>query len=862
MKQKFIILIAISTLSLSVAGQIRHDKAGVDISYYLPEGYTYNQDIPKPEDVFGFPLGSQHPDWGQVVAYMEALDKASDRFSVTVKGHTYQYRPILEIVATSPENQKNIANIREEHLALTDGKPSDISKMPVIVSLIYSIHGNEPSGVNASIAIAYFLAAAQGAKIDDILSKTVVVMVPGINPDGINRFASWVNTSRSYTDVSSPDSREFTEPWPSSRTNHYWADCNRDWLMAQHPEGRTSLKTYLDWLPNIVVDQHEQGPSRHYYFSPGHPLRTHPLTSQENQNLTQEISSYCAKELDKIGSLYFSKEGYDDFYIGKGAAYGDIHGSVCLLYEQPTSRGHLRETRHGIRSFAWTIRNQSLSSYATILAGYEMKDKLMNYQKAFYVNSKEQAAKDAIKGYVFDTRGSKTVAAHFMETMAYHKIDVYHLAKDISTEGQSFKASDAYVIPTGQKYYDMVRALMENMLEYKDSIFYDVSTWTFPHAFNLHYATLKSISGLTGEKIDPQLTAFTAGQVIGGKSDYAYVFENREFYSHKVIYELLKNGIKVTVGTKPFTFASGNIKKDMGYGTVVVPVGNQALSSDAIYNLIVQLAEQTGVDIYSATTGLMSDVDLGSPAFNVIGKPEIAILVGRSMGTPESGEIWYLFDRRLQIPVTLIESNALTAKQLQRYTTIIMANGSPTLSKPSEEALVEWVRNGGNLIATGRANIWVRNNKLIDFGTKSSVFKEDSTIYRPYAEQEEANAGNQISGVILNCTLDCTHPFGWGFDQKEIAVFKIGNVFFKKDNNPYVSPLHYTSKPLLSGFLSAQNRALLKDSPAVIAKTAGSGLVVLFADDLNFRSYWFGGSKIFLNAVFFGDCVKTENYYY
>ena len=123
-----------------------------------------------------------------------------------------------------------------------------IDDMPVIVSLIYSIHGNEASGVNASLAVAYHLAAAQG----------IVVMTPGANPDGINRFASWVNSSRSFTNVSDIKSREFTEPWPSSRTNHYWIDCNRDLLMAQHPEGINGLNGYFEWLPNVVVDQHEQ----------------------------------------------------------------------------------------------------------------------------------------------------------------------------------------------------------------------------------------------------------------------------------------------------------------------------------------------------------------------------------------------------------------------------------------------------------------------------------------------------------------------------------------------------------------------------------------------------------------------------
>ena len=195
-----------------------------DLTYFLPKGnYTYNPDIPTPEQALGFQIGQQHADWGQVVAYMKALAEASDRVTVRETGRTYQYRPFIEVTITSPGNQGNIDRIKEEHLALTDASRSgsmDISQMPVVVSLVCSIHGNEPSGVNASLAVAYFLAAAQGGDIDDLLEKTVILITPGANPDGINRFASWVNTSRSHTNVSDLNSREFQEPWPSSRTNH------------------------------------------------------------------------------------------------------------------------------------------------------------------------------------------------------------------------------------------------------------------------------------------------------------------------------------------------------------------------------------------------------------------------------------------------------------------------------------------------------------------------------------------------------------------------------------------------------------------------------------------------------------------
>lgn len=854
----FLALLLLLYAATEVLAQPQQEEYKYGLDYFMPNGkYSFNKDISTPKDVLGFQLGQQHVDWGQVVQYMYTLAKESKRVSVKEMGRTYQHRPFIEVVITSEENQRNINKIKEEHLKLSNPNESvslSLDKIPVVVSFICSVHGNEPSGVNSSLATAYFFAAVQGEEMEKLLENTVIVITPGANPDGINRFASWVNTSRSLTDVSDLNSREFQEPWPSSSYNHYWADCNRDLLMLQHPEGINSVEVYFDWLPNVIADLHEHGYTRNYYFSPGHPKRTHPLTTQLNQDFTAEISSYCAAELDKIGSGYFSKEGYDDYYYGKGAAYGDIHGSICLLYEQSSSRGHLRMTDAGLRPFAWTIRNQVKSSYATVLAAYQMKERLNRYQRDYFVNNQNETKNEIIKGYLFDTRGSKSIAFHFLENMAHHRIDVYKLAKDFSLQDKQFKKEDAYIIPVDQKYSKMIKAVMEDILTFTDSTFYDISTWTFTHAFNLNYLPVKSTAGLVGKRVENY--TFPKGEVIGGKSDYGYLFENVEFYSHKVIYELQKRGLYLFVNGRPFTFHSKDLKKEMGYGTVMVMAQNQILSSDEIYRLMVNLAAETGVDIYAATTGLMEDVDLGSPAYLSIKQPKVAMLVGRSMGISDSGEAWYLLNKRFQMQPVLIEDKEITLRNLQPYNTIILANGVPDIGNIGNNALKEWIGNGGTLIATGKAYEWIANMGIMDLKRKSTNIKADSTKYLVYADKKEASGSNTIAGVILNCSLDKTHPLGWGLNQDEIAVLKKGNIILNKDKNPYISPLHYTSKPVLSGFLSAKNEKLLKDTPAVFAKSYKSGKVILFIDDMNFRSYWFGTSKIFMNAVFFSECIK------
>ena len=168
----------------------------------------------------------------------------------------------------------------------------------------YSIHGNEASGSNAALLYAYYLAAAAGEEIENQLKNAVIILDPSFNPDGLNRFASWVNMHKSKSQITDPNRRETNEPFPRGRTNHYWFDLNRDWLPVQQPESKARLKRFHDWKPNILTDHHEMGTNSSFFFQPGVPQRTNPITPQKNQELTAKIGTFHAKFLDNIGSLY------------------------------------------------------------------------------------------------------------------------------------------------------------------------------------------------------------------------------------------------------------------------------------------------------------------------------------------------------------------------------------------------------------------------------------------------------------------------------------------------------------------------------------------------------------------------------
>ncbi|MCM4159677.1 zinc carboxypeptidase, partial [Antarcticibacterium sp. W02-3] len=354
-----------------------YSQDDLDLSYYLPQDISYDENITKPQEVLGYIPGEWHVTHDLLLSYMRTLAEESPRITLETRGKTYEGRPLILLTITSPENHSNLEQIRQDHLKLTRENSGSLNtaNMPIVVNQGFSIHGNEASGSNAALLAAYYLAAGQGPKIDELLENTIILFDPSFNPDGLQRFAYWANTNRSHNLNPDPQDREFSEVWPGGRTNHYWFDMNRDWLPAQLPESRARIETFHKWHPNILTDHHEMGSNSSFFFQPGIPSRTHPLTPQMNQDLTKEIGTYHAAALDKIGSLYYTEEDYDDFYYGKGSTFPDINGSIGILFEQGSSRGHVQETNNGLLTFPFTIRNQFTTALSTLEAAVGMREK-------------------------------------------------------------------------------------------------------------------------------------------------------------------------------------------------------------------------------------------------------------------------------------------------------------------------------------------------------------------------------------------------------------------------------------------------------------------------------------------------------
>ena len=829
-----------------------------DLKYFLPEGVGYNPSIPKPKDIIYHEVGEWHITHDRLVNYMKAIaSTAPDRVKLETMGFTYETRPQVLLIITSPKNHQRLEEIRQQHLLLSDPSRSstvNIENMPIVVWIGHSIHGNEPSGANASLLTAYHLAAAQGKEMDELLENTVILVDPSFNPDGLQRFSTWANQHKSKNLVTDVNSREFNEAWPGGRYNHYWFDINRDWLPAVHPESQNRLAWFHKWKPNILTDHHEQGSNATFFFQPGVPSRVNPLTPEKNQELTAKLGKFHAKALDKIGSLYFTKENYDDFYYGKGSTYPDINGCIGILFEQASSRGHAQETANGILKFPFTVKNQFVTALSTLEGAKSLRKEFLEWQREFYKKAVAPSS-GGIAGYVFGDKKDEARTNLFVEMLLRHQIEVNELGDGY--KNNDFEKGKTYAVSLAQPQSTLIKAIFENIPVYKDSLFYDITAWNMPLAFGLPHASIaNTVSGVLGKKVES--VSIKHGVFSGTKSTSGYLIEWDDYFAPAALYELLSEGIVVKVATNQFEIPVAGTPKKFKYGTILVPVSMQSKSADEIFNKVSLVTAKYGLKTYPLETGnSLSGSDPGSNKVISLTKPSIAIIVGPGASPLDAGEIWHLMDQRMNIPVTHLEQTVFNRVDINKYNTIILAGGA--YADLNKDKLKAWVQAGGTLILTEEAINWSVQAGISEVKFKRVKSPVDSTQRVGYTQREQIDGAQQMNGAIFGADVDLTHPLAYGYNQNTISLFKANKVFMEKSKNAYATPFYYKDKPLQSGWVSQQNQDAVKNSAAVIVNAVGSGRVINIADNPSFRAFWLGGTKLLMNAIFFGRIIDAAS---
>jgi len=778
--------------------------------YDFPVG-NYANTVPKPFLEFGFKIGDRHITSAEVVRYVQALDASSDKVQAGIYGRTHDGREMPYAIVSSPKNLANLDSIvaknRKNVFEPGSVSDADLKSMPAIIWIGGGVHGNEASGVESCLMTLYHLVADQRAETRAMLDNLVVIIAPNYNPDGRDRFANWVNARRGKHALADSQDTEHSEAWPGGRTNKYWFDLNRDWFPLTQPESSTRHELVMKFRPQVILDYHEQG-GENYFFQPGVQTRVNSFTPKANQEFTFKFARYYAKAMEGVREGYFTEERYDDFYIGKGSTYPDVIGAIGILFEQASSRSLLRPTGDGVLSFGHTVRNQVVTSLASLEGARDMRVELLTYQRDFFGKNQLEAVPGS---YLIN---DDNAGRNLVNMLVAHEIEVY-------------RADGGFAVPRAQTLARLVSAMFEEQKVFDDDLFYDISSWSLKHVTD---ATVRFSSENVGKGNRVSERLALKSQFRDEKNPLGFIVENWDSGYHTAVYAALAAGYRGFIATRAIGEAAPG------------DVFFEATGKDREF--FKKLASDFGVVVKGVKGETGTIVSWGGNAVTRIPEPKIALLVGEGVDSNNAGEQWWMLDRNLDIPVALIDVSRIASLDLSKYTAILVTGARyPALSA---DALAAYARDGGTVVATASGATWASGTAI--WTLKSESLRTDYSGMS-YGELQKVRGIDPVPGAIFRVDYDLSHPLTWG--QMSTATFREGGSFWAVPEEAGVTVAKYADEPLISGYVSPGIEQLAKGKAAVVAKRLGSGRVVLIADNPCFRGYMTAQRRVWLNALFF-----------
>ena len=811
--------------------------------------------LQSPEQFLGYKVGTRFTPHHRLVEYYRSVAAASP---ATVKlqqyGTTNEGRPLVVAFVSSQANLSNLESIRAANMRTVNGGSTPEAGQPVIVWLSYNVHGNEPSSSEAALLTLHALADPSNTAARQYLQNTVVVLDPCLNPDGRDRYVNWYNSVAGTGFNPSPEAREHNEPWPRGRANHYNFDLNRDWAWQTQTESRHRVALYNEWMPQIHVDFHEQGPNEPYYFAPAaEPF--HEVITKWQRDFQTTIGRNHARYFDANGWLYFTRERFDLLYPSYGDTYPIYNGAIGMTYEQGgigAGLGMVVENGDTL-----TLVDRALHHHTTGMSTIEVASKnaaKLKTEFASYFNA-ANAGVGEYKSFVI--KPEKTDSARFislLKLLDQNKIR-YYPAKAASVRGynyntnkeESFSITELdVVIPSAQPRSNLVKVLFEPATKLSDSATYDITAWALPYAYGIKtYGTKTAVAYTDGElkvrsnNLNASLTA----------EPYAYIIPWNGVQSVKLVGDLLQKGIKLRFATTPFE--SGGKTFDRG-SVIVLKTGNQY--NPALWQTVRTAADSAGVRLTAVSTGFVDKgLDFGSSSVLPLKARRVALFTGEGTSSLAAGEVWHYFDQVLQYPVTLVNVADAGRMNWSNYDVVIMPDGAYRFltDKTAADAFRNWISNGGHVVALEGA---VAQLSRLDWSLKAKKGddaepKDLSAYVKRYEDRERDALRGMTPGSIFRVQLDNTHPLAFGYPEYYYTLKQDAAIYdFIKDGGWNVGVLR-TDKPV-AGFVGTNLASRLQNGLLFGVQDVGRGTVTYLADDVLFRSFWESGKLLFANAVF------------
>ncbi len=816
--------------------------------------------VPSPKEVLGFEPGEDFKlaNWDEILKYFTTLSKASEKVEVIELGKSTLGRKFVMVLISSEENLKEIERLKEIHYKLHDPRITPleeakelVKKGKAIIAFTCSIHSTEIASTLFSMRLAYWLASSDSSEVKEILENIVLILVPSLNPDGIDMVVSWY---RIYLKTPYEASQM---PW----LYHYYAghDNNRDWFMGALKETQIMTKVYYkEWFPLLIWDIHQMGQNGPRLFLPPY---YDPINPNIDPLLWRELNLLCSEavlELTKAGKKGVATNAiFDGWYnsanrsaplrhnaigILSEAASANLASPIFLRPQNLTSRGrgiydmNLTQSSYLEPWQGGWWRIGDIVEYEEIVAKTFLK-KVARERERFMLNFYDFARRQIEKGkneppYAFiiplEQRDLPTTLK-LIEVIQKGGGEVFRAKKPFSSDGMNYPAG-TFVIPLSQPYRAFIKDLLEvkvyperrigGALEYP----YDEATWTLPLQMGVKVIP-------SHQPINPEMEIVPEGfrikgEIEGKPSSFLALPGNS---NNEII--LLMRSIKRNLRAY---YAKENLPS-FKKGTIFIE-GKEP-------QILKKWVEELGIK------ALWAEVD-SKKLTSVKAKPGLY-----KPFIPNMDEGWTrLVFENFEIPYQSLNNLKIKSGDLKDLTCVILPpmsaksiiEGRSPDDVPPEYSggigmegvsnLKDFVRKGGTLITMGSS----AELPIEYFGIKvSNVLKGERE--KPPEKREFFAPGS----ILLTDSSDSLISYGL---PEEVPIFYNEEpVFDWKEGNAILKFPDFN--PVLSGIIRGES--LIKGKSPLLEVPYGKGKIVMFGFDVIHRAQAHGTFRLLFNAIIY-----------
>jgi putative intracellular protease/amidase len=872
---------------------------------------VFDSKVKSPKEFFGFEAGEVPLNHAQILGYFQYLNDNSQRTSLFYTGTTHEGRKLLLMFVGSAENIANLNAIQQQWQQLAAGAASGTETTPGLAWMMYNIHGDEMSGADAAVRLAYYLAAGSNPEIDTILDQTVVAIDPIENPDGRDRYLAAMQQWQSQIENDDVQSLHHSGLWPGGRGNHYLFDLNRDWFILSQPESRARMKMLTQYHPHLVVDAHEMGPTDTYLFNPPRePFN--PYIPAQVKKWWATFARDQAKRFDRFGWSYYTGEWFEEWYPGYGSSIMSYGGTISILYEQASADGTSIKRHDGTKLYYRdAVHRQFESSIANILTLAKNKDAYLRDFAAIRRTAATKTMTGKPEAYLVLPGSDRGLFAKTLENLQLLGIEVSMTAekmrlRDATANLGMVKANQtiapgAAVIKARQPLQRLIHATLEfetplktrflqeerkSILTDNGSRLYEVSAWSYLTAANLQAYALDRLPDVRLSPFSPQQEQQLPATY---SAAFGYMFLTSERRARRLVVDLLAKEVQLRVAIKPFVHQ----QKAYSPGTILIRKNENA---PVMETMLFKLAADHQVALIPVGTALSDKgPDLGGNRFKLLQKPRVALIGGTNVSGYTFGAAWHSLDQFFGLKHTLLANYNLHQADLRKYNVIILPelwgnhnDWSAYLNKSTLAKLKTWVQQGGTLIAIGNGAAFLADTtqKFVNTRLRSQVLKElpkytrtlpadlfevDSlaiwhnrktgTQKNPEKDKADVDQIRQADelgrklmprGVMMNTRLNPESFVNFGLNDPVASLLYSNYAFLHPNPNAVVASFGDRENLRISGLIWPEAADRLAQSAWIVREQTGKGQVILFADDPNFRGYFAGTIRQFYNAVVFG----------